>query len=94
MSELLSGQLTADDEEAVAAELDQIVADSLPEVPQKELPALPEVPTDDVQTKGIYNSKVTRVCQINFYYSTTKAEEDRGANCFGSIELYFICWVI
>lgn len=93
MSELLSGQLTAEDEDAVAAELDQIVADSLPEVPQKELPALPEVPDDDVQTRGRYKWKVTRVCQINFYCSTTKAEENRRTSCFGSIELTILCWV-
>lgn len=88
MNDLLSGQLTAEDEDAVTAELDQIIADSLPEVPQEELPSLPEVPTV-VQRKGKYQSKVSRVYQINLFYSITKSKENRRTSCFGSIELTF-----
>ncbi|GJQ80932.1 hypothetical protein Trydic_g4749 [Trypoxylus dichotomus] len=53
---LLSGVLTADDEDAVLSELDSLIAESLPEVPSDESmevgePELPAVPSEPIKEK-------------------------------------------
>lgn len=51
---MLSGVLTQEDEDAVEAELEQIIEESLPNVPKEEMEKdveLPEVPEDEVTIK-------------------------------------------
>ncbi|XP_046998448.1 charged multivesicular body protein 6-A isoform X1 [Schistocerca americana] len=53
IDELLSGALSADDEESVEAELEEIIKEALPDVPEAEDEELelPEVPTDEVERR-------------------------------------------
>ncbi|XP_014676459.1 PREDICTED: charged multivesicular body protein 6-B-like [Priapulus caudatus] len=56
IDELLSGSLTAEDNDAVLAELDQIIQESLPEAEEREadeVPQLPGVPTQEPERKKI-----------------------------------------
>jgi hypothetical protein len=58
---LLSGQLTAEDEDAVLAELDEITKVDLPEVPTEKVD-MPEVPAEKLpDTIGV---KVKEDCRI------------------------------
>lgn len=83
LSELLSGRLTAEDEDAVEAELDQIIADTLPEVPHEEVPTLPDVPE-----KGGIRKCLRLFSQVVF--SSSEGEAEARACSLGSIELEMV----
>lgn len=54
IDEILSGSLTREDEDAVLAELDAIIQETLPQVPESaEVPELPEVPEAEPKAKKI-----------------------------------------
>lgn len=67
---LLSGVLTPDDEAAVLSELDNLIAESLPEVPSDDEmvpePELPDVPTEVIKGKGILDVNDLNIINFSF----------------------------
>lgn len=90
---LLSGALTEEDEEAVEAELDEIIQQQLPDIPPAET-ELPEVPTTPVE--GNNNCFICMRCLDLMFCRENEGEKKRTARgcCRGSISLYSIFFVI
>lgn len=84
---MLSGVLTAEDEDAVEAELEEIIGQSLPNIPNDVVVTEPELPDVPVTSPGKTNINLLlylSILTMLFFYRTKNSYKRNKENCSGS----------